>query len=164
MNRSDVLRRALESTGMSQVDLSRHSGLPPSKISRYLSGRLEPSEPTLGLLLSCLGVRVSFDVTALQMERTKLRSWLLHRLISKKLGTTGISEADWDRMQLTVNRIRGGIAGVDRVIVVGSQSILGSFDIDVLPPVTHLSAEVDVLPDVDGLPRNTMLGSSHGIR
>lgn len=41
------------------------------------------------------------------------------------------------------------IAGVDRVIVVGSQSILGSFDVDELPPVTHLSAEVDVLPDVE---------------
>lgn len=41
------------------------------------------------------------------------------------------------------------IAGVDRVIVVGSQSILGSFDVDELPPVTHLSAEVDVMPDVD---------------
>lgn len=35
------------------------------------------------------------------------------------------------------------------MIVVGSQSILGSFDIDELPAVTHLSAEVDVLPDVD---------------
>lgn len=42
-----------------------------------------------------------------------------------------------------------GIAGVDRVIVVGSQSILASFDIDELPPVTHLSAEVDVMPDVE---------------
>jgi len=41
------------------------------------------------------------------------------------------------------------IAGIDRVIVVGSQAILGSFDIDELPPVTHLSAEVDVMPDVD---------------
>ncbi len=43
------------------------------------------------------------------------------------------------------------IAGVDRVIVAGSQSILGSFDINELPPVTHLSAEVDVMPDVDDL-------------
>lgn len=41
------------------------------------------------------------------------------------------------------------IAGVDRVIVVGSQSILGSFDIEELPPVTHLSAEIDVIPDVE---------------
>ncbi|MFT4297206.1 MAG: hypothetical protein QM582_17530 [Micropruina sp.] len=40
------------------------------------------------------------------------------------------------------------IAEIDRVIVVGSQSILGSFDTDELPAVTHLSAEVDVMPDV----------------
>lgn len=43
------------------------------------------------------------------------------------------------------------IAGIERVIVVGSQSILGSFDIGELPPLTHLSAEVDVMPDVDDL-------------
>jgi len=41
------------------------------------------------------------------------------------------------------------IAAVDRVIVVGSQSILGSFDTDQLPPITHLSAEVDLMPDVE---------------
>lgn len=45
------------------------------------------------------------------------------------------------------------IADVDRVIVVGSQSILGSFDVDELPPVTHLSAEGDVMPDVDDFDR-----------
>ena len=41
------------------------------------------------------------------------------------------------------------IAQVDRVIVVGSQSILGSFDVDELPAVTHMSAEIDLMPDVD---------------
>lgn len=45
------------------------------------------------------------------------------------------------------------IASVDRVIVVGSQSILGSFDTDQLPPVTHFSAEVDLLPDVEDVDR-----------
>ena len=41
------------------------------------------------------------------------------------------------------------IAAVDRVIVVGSQSILGSFDTAQLPAITHLSAEVDLMPDVE---------------
>lgn len=41
------------------------------------------------------------------------------------------------------------IATVDRVIVVGSQSILGTFDTHQLPPVTHFSAEVDLMPDVE---------------
>lgn len=43
------------------------------------------------------------------------------------------------------------IAGVDRVIVVGSQSILGSFSEDELPPTATASREVDVMPDVDDL-------------
>lgn len=43
------------------------------------------------------------------------------------------------------------IAGVDRVIVVGSQSILGSFSEDELPPTATASREVDVMPDVGDL-------------
>lgn len=46
-------------------------------------------------------------------------------------------------------RAAGAIAAVDRVIIVGSQSILGSFPIDELPAITHMSAEIDVMPDVD---------------
>ena len=38
------------------------------------------------------------------------------------------------------------ILGEDTVIVIGSQSVLGSFTIDQLPPVATLSVEVDVLP------------------
>lgn len=40
------------------------------------------------------------------------------------------------------------IAGIDSVIIIGSQAILGSFDEDVLPPEATMSREVDVLPDV----------------
>lgn len=50
-------------------------------------------------------------------------------------------------------RAAGAIAGVDRVIIVGSQAILGSFDTDELPAITHMSAEVDVMPDVDDFQR-----------
>ncbi|NYE01126.1 hypothetical protein BJY21_002310 [Kineosphaera limosa] len=35
------------------------------------------------------------------------------------------------------------------MIVVGSQWILGTFDTHQLPPVTHFSAEVDLMPDVE---------------
>ncbi|MDR1079036.1 MAG: hypothetical protein LBL55_10370 [Propionibacteriaceae bacterium] len=41
------------------------------------------------------------------------------------------------------------IADIDSVIIVGSQSILGSFDEEELPRRTTLSLEVDVLPDID---------------
>lgn len=102
----------MNSTGMSQVELSRLTGLPASKISRYVSGRLEPSEPTLELLLSSLGLRVDFEVSPVAMERTKRRSWLLHRQISRKLGTSGIEESGWERMQRNLHRVRSNTQGV----------------------------------------------------
>jgi len=41
------------------------------------------------------------------------------------------------------------IAGIDSVIIVGSQSILGSFTTNELPRTATLSREVDILPDVE---------------
>lgn len=111
VNRSEVLRRGMDSTGMSQVELSRLTGLPPSKISRYVSGKLEPSEPTLELLLSSLGLRVDFEVSPVPLERTKRRSWLLHRRISEKLGRSGIDEPGWARMQRNLDRVRSNTQG-----------------------------------------------------
>ena len=101
----------MDSTGTSQVELSRLTGLPPSKISRYVSGKLEPSEPTLKLLLSGLGLQVGFNVSPVPMERTKRRSWLLHREISHKLGVSGIDESGWDRMQRNLDRVRSNTQG-----------------------------------------------------
>ena len=101
----------MDSTGTSQVELSRLTGLPPSKISRYVSGKLEPSEPTPKLLLSGLGLRVGFNVSPVPMERTKRRSWLLHREISHKLGVSGIDESGWDRMQRNLDRVRSNTQG-----------------------------------------------------
>lgn len=96
---------------MNQVELARLTGLPPSKISRYVSGKLEPSESTLDLLLSSLGLQVDFDVAPVPMERTKRRSWLLHRQVSRKLGTTGIDDSGWERMQRNLDRVRANIQG-----------------------------------------------------
>lgn len=101
----------MDSTGTSQVELSRLTGLPASKISRYVSGKLEPSEPTLDLMMSSLGLRVDFDVLPVRMERTKRRSWLLHRQISHKLGKSGIAEFGWERMQRNLNRVRSNTQG-----------------------------------------------------
>ena len=106
MNRSDILRRGIESVGVSQVELSRLTGLPPSKISRYVTGKLEPSEATLDLLLSSLGLRVDVEVVPVSMERTKRRSWMLHRQISRKLGVAGIDDSDWQRMQRNLDQVR----------------------------------------------------------
>ena len=96
---------------MTQAELSRLTGLPQSKISRYVTGRLEPSEPTLDLLLSSLGVQVDFEVVPIRLERTKLRSWLLHRRISQKLASIGVDESGWDRMRRNLGRVRSNSQG-----------------------------------------------------
>ncbi len=101
----------MDSTGVSQVELSRLTGVPPSKISRYVSGKLEPSEPTLDLLLSSLGLQVDFELEPVPVEPTKRRSWLLHRLISRKLGTTGIDDSGWQRMQRNLDRVCSNVQG-----------------------------------------------------
>lgn len=106
-----MLRRGMDSTGTSQVELSRLTGLPASKISRYVSGKLEPSEPTLDLLMSSLGLQVGFEVSPVPMERTKRRSWLLHRQISHNLGITGIDDDGWNRMQRNLDRVRSNTQG-----------------------------------------------------
>ena len=101
----------MDSTGVSQIELSRLTGLPPSKISRYVSGKLEPSVPTLDLLLASLGLQVDFDVSPVPMERTKRRSWLHHRQISRKLGVTGVDDSGWGRMQRNLDRLRENVQG-----------------------------------------------------
>ena len=111
MNRSEILRFGLKTTGTSQAELSRLTGLPPSKISRYVSGKLEPSELTFKALMDTLGLQVKYEVTQVQMERTKYRSWLLHRRIAHKLGVAGIEDSDWQRMQRNLDRMRSNTQG-----------------------------------------------------
>jgi len=109
MNRSELLRRSLDMTGMNQSELSRLTGVPQSKISRYVTNRLEPSERIFDLLISSLGIQVSIEVSPVSMERTKLRSWMLHREISRKL--TEIGPSDWEQMSHTLERVRSGVQG-----------------------------------------------------
>lgn len=46
------------------------------------------------------------------MERTKRRSWLLHRQISRKLGIAGVDDSGWERMQRNLDRVRLNVQGV----------------------------------------------------
>ncbi|MDR1264123.1 MAG: helix-turn-helix domain-containing protein [Propionibacteriaceae bacterium] len=110
MNRSEILRRGLSVAGIGQSELSRLTGVPQSKVSRYATGRLEPSEPTLDRLMAGLGLQVSFDLAPILMERTKLRDWLLHRAISRKL-SAGLGETDWERMRRNLDQVRAHTQG-----------------------------------------------------
>jgi len=96
-------------TGMTQSALSRLTGVPQSKISRYVTGCLEPSERVLDHLMSALGVQASVTISPLSMERTKLRSWMLHREVSRKLAN--VTEPDWEQMSRTLARVRSGVQG-----------------------------------------------------
>jgi len=96
---------------MSQAELARVTGVPASKVSRYVSHSLEPSERVFDLLLCGLGVRVEMQVVPVAMERTKRRSWLLHHAVSSKVGASGIDEAGWARMQHNLDRVRSNTQG-----------------------------------------------------
>jgi transcriptional regulator with XRE-family HTH domain len=129
MNRSAVLRRGLERSGTSQSELSRLTGVPQGRISRYAAGRLEPSEGNLDHFLSALGMQVSYEVFPVAMERTKLRSWMLHREISRRL-SAGMDESDWERMARNLDRLRSGTRGQPHDRNIGRwQRIVGDRDL-----------------------------------
>ena len=48
--------------GMSQSELSRIVGVPQSRISRYVTGKLEPSPEVFDRLMSGMGVEVTVTV------------------------------------------------------------------------------------------------------
>lgn len=75
------------------------------RISQYVTGKLEPSTAMLDRLLPMLGVQVSVSVTPVRMERTKYRSWLLHREVLRKT-RDGLSDEDWVRLGRTPDQVR----------------------------------------------------------
>lgn len=105
-----MLKHGMSLAGISQSELSRISGVPQSKISRYVRGVLEPSTETLARLLDGMGVRARVSVESVGMERSKRRSWLLHRRIARKLSDT-MGTVDWSRMQRNLDRVREGTQG-----------------------------------------------------
>lgn len=93
----------MRQSDISQSDLSRYTGIPQGRISRYVNGHLEPSQPTLDRLLSALGVTVNVDVQPVTLSRNSRRSWLLHREIARLLGAA--NTVDWDMMSQNLHRV-----------------------------------------------------------
>ena len=54
------LREVREKRGYKQVDLARRTGIPPSAVSQFETGRREPSLRTVSKLADALGVTVDF--------------------------------------------------------------------------------------------------------
>jgi len=105
MDRSTALRQALDLAGISQSELARRSGVPQSRISEYINNRFEPSTTTFDTLMSALGMSVMTTIVPTGMERTKLRSWMLHRQIALKT-QHGLSQEQWLKIRKNVERVR----------------------------------------------------------
>lgn len=77
----------LTETGVSQSELSRISGVRQPSISQFLSGRIDMSDEMLDRLLSCLGYRLEVvrRPVRVELDRSHLRSWRLHRQLSTHL-------------------------------------------------------------------------------
>jgi len=87
--RYEPLREVMQTTGMTQSELSRISGVRQPSISQYLSGRVEMSDDMLDRLLSCMGYQLEVIRRPMQSElgRSTGQSWRLHRQLSTHLNT-----------------------------------------------------------------------------
>ncbi|MCL2466486.1 MAG: helix-turn-helix transcriptional regulator [Micrococcales bacterium] len=86
-SRTALLREVMLSTGTTQSELSRISGVHQPSISQFLSGRAGLSDDQLDRLLSCMGFRLEVVRQAVppDLNRSERRSWLLHRRLSGHL-------------------------------------------------------------------------------
>lgn len=77
----------LTETGMSQSELSRISGVRQPSISQFLSGHIRMSDEMLDRLMSCLGYRLEVvrRPVRVELDRSRLRSWRLHRQLACRL-------------------------------------------------------------------------------
>lgn len=111
-SRGETLRAVMAQTDTTQSQLSRVSGVKQPSISQYLSGRTELSDDMLERLLVCMGYRLEVVRRPIkpELDRSRLRSWMLHRRLSSHL--TGESLQDWVPTLLhNVDRLRAGIQG-----------------------------------------------------
>lgn len=110
--RNELLREVMQTTGMTQSELSRISGVRQPSISQYLSGRVEMSDDMLDRLLSCMGYQLEVIRRPRQSElgRSPSRSWRLHRQLSTHLSTETFEQ--WRPSMLrNLRRLRNSTQG-----------------------------------------------------
>ncbi len=112
----EVLRDVMTGTGVSQSELSRMSGVRQPSISQFLSGRIEMSDEMLDRLLSCLGYRLEVVRRPIRVEldRSHLRSWRLHRQLTTHLEPDAL-EGWVPTIQRNVERLRRSVQGEPHV-------------------------------------------------
>jgi len=93
-DRSDLLRRVMRETCITQSELSRLSGVHQPSISQSLSGKIDMSDEQLDRLLSCMGYRLEIvrRLVVPELTRSERRSWQLHRQVSLRLNRSMLEE------------------------------------------------------------------------
>jgi transcriptional regulator with XRE-family HTH domain len=130
-DKSTVLREILLTTGTTQSDLSRLSGVRQPSISQFLSGRGHLSDEQLDRLLSCMGYRLEVVRRPVRPEltRSEWRSWRLHRQLSTHLMDSSLEQ--WrPTIERNLERLRGAVQGQPHVRNLDRwESLLGRGDV-----------------------------------
>jgi transcriptional regulator with XRE-family HTH domain len=166
-----VLREVMLSTGTSQSELSRLSGVWQSSISQFISGRIHVSDEQLDRLLSCMGYRleVVWRPVAPDLTRSEWRSWRLHRQLSTHLARSSLEQ--WrPTIERSLERLRSTVRGqphlrnldrweslLDRGDVTGFRRIFTGLDRDSIE-MREVSPVGGILPDEERLQVLQMAG------
>lgn len=143
-DKSEVLREVMLSTGSSQSELSRLSGVRQPSISQFLSGKVDLSDEQLDRLLSCMGYRLEVLRRPVipELTRSERRSWRLHRRLAMHLTRASLTE--WrPTIEHNLDRLRTNVRGqphlrnldhwqllIDRDDVPGLHRVLTGLDRD----------------------------------
>lgn len=84
---SEVLQNVMSTTGTTQSELARLSGMHQPSISQFLSGKINMSDEQLSRLLGCMGYKLEIELraTSAELTRSEHSSWLLHRALARRL-------------------------------------------------------------------------------
>ena len=110
--RGEVLKDVMREVGITQVQLSRISGVKQPSISQFLSGKVELSDEQLDRLLSCMGYRLEVRRQSVRpdLTRSEWNSWRLHRQISTRLSRSSLDQ--WrPTIERNLDRLRRQVRG-----------------------------------------------------
>lgn len=102
----------MSTTGTTQSNLARISGVRQPTISQVLTGKIGLSDDQLERLLSCMGFQLEVVRRPVEprLNRSELRSWRLHRQLSTHL--TPQSFPTWlPKTERNLRRLRSTVQG-----------------------------------------------------
>lgn len=132
-SRGDLLREVMLTTGITQSELSRVSGIRQPSISQFVSGKVDLSDEQLDRLLSCMGFRLEVLRRPVEpkLTRSERRSWQLHRKLSSHLTHDTLQQ--WQPViERNLERLRSRVTGEPHLrhlerwtLLVQQQDVLG---------------------------------------